>query len=126
MTFPGAYQTFRNEPGLYFDIWRNVAPYPIPGPELYVPKEPRPHLEPLPRSMQSPTGDAEIDKQYEAAIVAASKRADAFTASVNSKALGYGGNPAMDGPPAGSVPVGAVVGGAHWRPTENGLAGVQV
>ncbi|KAF2417132.1 glycoside hydrolase, partial [Tothia fuscella] len=33
--FPGAYKPFRQEPGLYFDIWRNVYPYPIPGPPLY-------------------------------------------------------------------------------------------
>ncbi|KAF2669544.1 hypothetical protein BT63DRAFT_362107, partial [Microthyrium microscopicum] len=35
VVFPGGYKPFKQERGLYFDIWRNVSPYPIPGPELY-------------------------------------------------------------------------------------------
>jgi len=123
VVFPGAYKHFRQEPGLYFDIWRNVSPYPIPGPPLHVPAGPAPKLEPRPESTQSPTGDAQKDQQYIAAIRSANQRADSFTASVNGKHLGYGGNPSMTGPPPGSVPPGAVVGGEKWKPTENGLAG---
>jgi hypothetical protein len=124
--FPGSYKPFRQEPGLYFDIWRNISPYPIPGPELYVPKGLAPQLESLTPSTQSPTGDIEKDKQYFTATTTAAKQADSFTASVNSKHLGYGGNPSMAGPPPGSVPRGAVVRGAQWKPTENGLGGVEV
>jgi lytic cellulose monooxygenase (C1-hydroxylating) len=126
VTFPGAYKPFRQEPGLYFDIWRNVSPYPIPGPALYAPKGPAPQLAPRAPSTQSPTGDAEQDKKYIAAIKAGAVQPNSFTANVNARHLGYGGNPDMTGPPPGSVPLGAVVRGAQWRPTENGLGGVMV
>jgi hypothetical protein len=123
--FPGAYKPFRKEPGLYFDIWRNVSPYPIPGPQLYIAQGSAPTLAPQPASTQGATGDAEKDAQYFAAITAASKQSDSFTASVNARHLGYGGNPDMTGPPAGSVPPGAVVRGAQWKATEKGLGGVE-
>ena len=61
--FPGGYKPFRQEPGLYFDIWRNVSPYPIPGPALYVARGEAPKLEALPASQQSPTGNAQRDQQ---------------------------------------------------------------
>lgn len=125
VVFPGAYKPFRQEPGLYFDIWRHVSPYPIPGPPLYVSSGTAPQLKPLPPSTQSPTGDAAKDRQYFAAVNAASKRSDDFTASVNARHLGYGGDPEMASPPPGSVQIGAVVRGAKWRATENGLAGVE-
>jgi hypothetical protein len=127
VVFPGAYKNFRQEPGLYFDIWRHVSPYPVPGPELYVPKGLAPKIEPLPLTpVQSPTGDPENDKKYIAAVKAAERSADTFTLSVNSQNLGYGGNPSMTGPPSGSVPPGAVVKGAKWKATQNGLSGVEI
>jgi hypothetical protein len=68
-----------------------------------------------------------MDKKYIAAITAANKQSDSFTLNVNSKHLGYGGNPAMTGPPPGSVPPGAVVRGAQWKsPDSTGLSGVEV
>jgi hypothetical protein len=128
VVFPGAYKPFRQEPGLYFDIWRNVSPYPIPGPALYVPQESAPNLEPLPVvPLEKSTEDPGKDAQYLAAVERAAKQSDSFTASVNAKKLGYGGNPDMTGPPPGSVPPGAVVRGAQWKATDSsGLGGVEV
>jgi hypothetical protein len=128
VVFPGAYKPFREEPGLYFDIWRNISPYPIPGPPVHIPQGPAPQIEQLPTvPLQSPTGDPENDKQYITAVEKAAKQSDSFTANVNGKKLGYGGNPDMTGPPPGSVPPGAVVRGAQWKPTDkSGLGGVEV
>ena len=111
MTFPGAYKGFRNEPGLYFDIWRNVSPYPIPGPPVYVPRG-SPKLDPLPyETLASPTGDAKTDMRYFGAMTLEILRSDAFALSVNSQSLGYGPNLNFTGPPPGSVPKGAIVRG---------------
>jgi hypothetical protein len=91
---------------------------------LYVPQGPAPPLAPRAPSTQSPTGDAETDERYVAAIKAAAVHVNSVTANANARHLGYGGNPDMTGPPPGSVPLGAVVRGAQWKPTENGLGGV--
>jgi len=114
VNFPGAYKPYRQEPGLYFDIWRGVSPYPIPGPELYVPTGQAPQLEqPLSTpTLQSPTGDVASDKLYFAALEKLESRSNAFVLNVNANHLGYGRNPNMTGPPPGSIPPGAVVRGA--------------
>jgi len=112
VTFPGAYRQFKQEPGLYFDIWRNVHPYPIPGPELYVPQDRGPQLEDHEYdSLPSPTGDVLADMKYFGAMTMDIIDHDVFTLNVNKQHLGYGPNLNMSGPPEGSVPPGAVVDG---------------
>ncbi|KAF2400561.1 hypothetical protein EJ06DRAFT_530523 [Trichodelitschia bisporula] len=112
VTFPGAYMPFKQEPGLYFDIWRNVSPYPVPGPAVYVPQGAVPVLLPLrAEGLQSPTGDTALDLKYLGAMTEDILAHDAFTLRVNKQHLGWGPNPNMTGPPPGSVPPGAIVKG---------------
>jgi cellulase len=60
--FPGAYKP--RDPGIYFDIYRNITPYPIPGPTLYVPKGPAPVLAAKPYEVVMPTGNIVDDIKY--------------------------------------------------------------
>jgi hypothetical protein len=60
--FPGAYKA--RDPGIYFDIYRNITPYPIPGPPLHVPKDPAPVLEAKPYEVVMPTGNLVDDIKY--------------------------------------------------------------
>lgn len=85
-------------------------------------------MEALPAvELPNPTEDSSKDAPYLAAIEKAANQSDAFTASMNANKLGYGGNPAMTGPPPASVPPGALVRGAQWKATDaSGLGGVQV
>lgn len=95
---------------------------------MHEPALPLPNLETLPVvGLPKPTEDPSKDALYLTAIEKAANQSDAFTASVNAKKLGYGGNPAMNGPPPASVPPGAVVRGAQWKATDaSGLGGVQI
>ncbi|KAF2401056.1 hypothetical protein EJ06DRAFT_529221 [Trichodelitschia bisporula] len=110
--FPGAYRPFKREPGLYFDMWHNVSPYPISGPALYVPQGAGPVLPPQPGSgLQSSTGEAALDLKYLEAMMEDILAHDAFALRVNKQRLEWGPNPNMTGLPPGSVPPGAVVKG---------------
>jgi hypothetical protein len=60
--FPGAYKP--RDPGLYFDIYRNITPYPIPGPRPHVPSTPAPALEELPYVQVMPMGSLVEDMKY--------------------------------------------------------------
>ncbi|KAF2423642.1 hypothetical protein EJ08DRAFT_701009 [Tothia fuscella] len=53
--FPGAYAP--RDPGIYFDVYRNITPYPIPGPPLYKPSTPAPVLPKKPYEVVMPMGD---------------------------------------------------------------------
>ncbi|KAF2401571.1 hypothetical protein EJ06DRAFT_528755 [Trichodelitschia bisporula] len=110
--FLGAYRPFKQEPGLYFDMSRNVSPYPISGPAVYVPQDAGPVLPPQPGSgLQSPTGEAALDLKYLEAMMEDILAHDAFALRVNKQRLGWGPNPNMTGLAPGSVPPGAVVKG---------------
>jgi len=60
--FPGAYTP--GEDGLYFDIYRNITPYPIPGPPLHVPSGPAPVLVEKAYEVVMPIGNMVEDMKY--------------------------------------------------------------
>jgi len=60
--FPGGYKP--GDPGIYFDIYRNITPYPIPGPTLYKPSSPAPALAELPYEVVMPVGNIVDDIKY--------------------------------------------------------------
>lgn len=95
---------------------------------MHEPPHPLPILETLPKiGLPNPTEDPSKDAPYLIAIETAANKSNTFTANVNAKKLGYGGNPAMTGPPPGSVPPGAIVRGAQWKATDaSGLGGIQI
>jgi hypothetical protein len=62
VTFPGAYKT--RDPGIYFDLYRNITNYPIPGPPLYKPPTPAPALPEKPYEVVMPMGNIVEDMKY--------------------------------------------------------------
>jgi len=60
--FPGGYK--QRDPGIYFDLYRNITPYPIPGPPLYKPTGPGPVLEDKPYEVVMPMGNLVEDMKY--------------------------------------------------------------
>ncbi|KAF2402037.1 hypothetical protein EJ06DRAFT_520918 [Trichodelitschia bisporula] len=60
--FPGGYKP--RDPGIYFDLYRNITPYPIPGPPVYKPSGPAPVLEDKPYEIVMPVGNLVEDIKY--------------------------------------------------------------
>jgi hypothetical protein len=112
--FPGAYKHFRNDPGLYFDIYWGVTPYPIPGPPLYVPKEQAPALKALPHEVISPMGNMADDIFWYQQMFKEAMERDRGILSLNVQRPKHGPLPNMTGPTPGSVPKGAVVLGREY------------
>lgn len=109
-----AYKHFRNDPGLYFDIYWGVTPYPIPGPPLYVPKTPAPPLAERPHEVVSPMGNMEQDILWYQNMFDEARIRDANILSLNRGRPKHGPLKNMTGPMPGSVPAGAVVLGKEF------------
>jgi hypothetical protein len=107
--FPGAYKYFRDEPGLYFDIYWGVTPYPIPGPPLYVPEGPAPNLEHLPTEFVSPMGSIDGDILWLGNMFMEATQRDYNILSLNNIRPKHGPLENFTGPMPGSVPPGAIV-----------------
>jgi hypothetical protein len=112
--FPGAYKHFRSEPGLYFDIYWRVTPYPIPGPPLHVAAGPAPALEPRPHELVSPMGSVDGDMLWLSGMFAEATTRDYNILSLNKLRPKHGPLDNMTGPMPGSVPAGAVVLGRQF------------
>jgi hypothetical protein len=104
--FPGAYKHFRNEPGLYFDIYWGVTPYPIPGPPLHVPATPAPSLEPRPHELVSPMGSVDGDMLWLSNMFAEATQRDYNILSLNKIRPKHGPLENMTGPMPGRCPWG--------------------
>jgi hypothetical protein len=107
--FPGAYPP--RESGLFFDIYRHIYPYPIPGPKLYVP-DPRTEaavLEPRPYKFIPPMGNLLGDLQWFAEYQMQAIEFDGYAINVNKNRTTDGPNPKLFGPPPGPVPPGSKV-----------------
>jgi hypothetical protein len=112
--FPGAYKPFRQEPGLYFDIYWGVTPYPIPGPTLYTPHGPSPQLPSLPHEFVSPMGNVEADMKYFGGMFQEALTRDAGILSLNKQRPKHGPLANATGPPPGSVPTGSIILGKEY------------
>jgi hypothetical protein len=74
---------FKKEPGLYFDMWRSVSPYPIPGPPVHGAKAQRQNSHAAMRPLRT---RRVMQKGYAllGAMTMEILRSDAFALSVNS------------------------------------------
>jgi hypothetical protein len=88
--FPGTYKHFTQEPGLYFDIYWGVTPYPLPGGPVYTPSTPAPSLAPLPYEVVSPMGDPEADRSYNIQMAKEYASNDAGTRNLNKERPKHG------------------------------------
>jgi hypothetical protein len=60
--FPGGYRP--RDAGLYFDVYRNLTSYPIPGPRPHVAAGAAPTLPPNPYEVVMPMGNLVDDMKY--------------------------------------------------------------
>ena len=90
VTFPGGYKHFKHEPGLYFDIYFGVTPYPIPGPSLYRPSTPAPALAESSNEFASRTGLSEADMRWFAYVMDEVKKSDPLVDEANEQRPKHG------------------------------------
>jgi hypothetical protein len=86
VSFPGGYKDFKHEPGLYFDIYWGLTPYPIPGPSLYHPSTTAPAMA---RSITR-TSLGEADVKWFAYVMDEAKRRDPLVDEANEQRPKHG------------------------------------
>jgi hypothetical protein len=111
--FPGTYKHYRQEPGLYFDIYWGVTPYPIPGGPVYTPSTPTPPLPLLSQEVVSPMGSMEGDVSYFSNLFTEARERDAGILNLNKQRPKHGPLANYTGP-AGIVLKGSMVLGQEF------------
>jgi len=85
-SFPGGYKHFKQEPGLYFDVYWGVTPYPIPGPSLYRPSSPAPTV----AESVARTSLGKADMQWFTYVMEEAKRPDPLVDEANEQRPKHG------------------------------------